>query len=233
MSIPHIRHALVAVFCYGLFFLPGTSLGQTVDLMAASVEDYLRIQTQGLPGKITYSLLPLDPRTQLSPCNAFQPFLPHGSKLWGKTTIGVRCLGPSNWTIYLQAHIKASGHYLVSARPIRSGQIITADDLMVRSGELSALPQSILTEPAQAIGKTAKNSLSVGHPLRSDQFIAPWAVQQGQNVRIISKGAGFTVSSEGKALNNATEGQVVQVRTTHGQTLSGIARGVGIVEISH
>ena len=64
-------------------------------------------------------------------------------------------------------------------------------------------------------------------------MIAPWAVQQGQNVKTISSGAGFSVSSDGKALNNAAEGQVVQVRTNTGQTVSGIARPGGIVEISH
>jgi flagella basal body P-ring formation protein FlgA len=52
-------------------------------------------------------------------------------------------------------------------------------------------------------------------------------------VRITAKGPGFSVSSEGKALNNATEGQVVQVRTSSGQTVSGIARPSGIVEITN
>jgi flagella basal body P-ring formation protein FlgA len=39
------------------------------------------------------------------------------------------------------------------------------------------------------------------------------------------------VSSEGKALNNATDGQIAQVRTSSGQTVSGIARTGGIVEV--
>ena len=54
-----------------------------------------------------------------------------------------------------------------------------------------------------------------------------------EDVKTISSGAGFSVSSDGKALNNAAEGQVVQVRTNTGQTVSGIARPGGIVEISH
>jgi flagella basal body P-ring formation protein FlgA len=49
----------------------------------------------------------------------------------------------------------------------------------------------------------------------------------------ISNGPGFTVSSSGKALTNALEGQLVQVRTDSGQTVSGIARAGGVVEISH
>lgn len=214
-----------------LFLVPAQAYAQAT--LNSTLEDFLRVQTQGLPGKVSYSINQLDPRTQLAPCNAFEPFVPAGSKLWGKTTIGVRCLGPSTWTIYVQAQISVSGNYLVSARTIPAGYILGATDVVTRSGDLSTLPSSVLTDQAQAVGKTAKGGFAAGQPLRSDQLIAPWAVQQGQNVRTISNGPGFSVSSEGKALNNAVEGQVVQVRTNSGQTLSGIARTGGVVEVSH
>ena len=199
----------------------------------STVEDYLRTQTQGLPGKVTYSIGQLDTRTQLSPCNAFEPFLPAGSKLWGKSTVGVRCLGPSTWTVYLQVTVNVSGNYLISARTMPAGYVISAADVVVRSGDLSTLPANIITDQAQAIGKTVKNGFTAGQPLRNDQLLAPWAVQQGQSVRTISNGPGFSVSSEGKALNNALAGQVVQVRTASGQSVSGIARPGGVVEVSH
>ena len=85
----------------------------------------------------------------------------------------------------------------------------------------------------QAVGRTVRFGIAAGQPLRSDQLIAPWAVQQGQTVKTVSRGGGFNVSSEGRALNNAQEGQVVQVRTPSGQTVSGIARAGGIVEIRY
>ena len=100
-------------------------------------------------------------------------------------------------------------------------------------GDLSKLPSSVLMDPTQAIGKTLKSGLGAGQPLRSDQLAAQWAVQQGQTVRMISRGDGFSVSAEGKALTSAQEGQVVQVRAASGQTVSGIARAGGIVEVTH
>ncbi len=199
----------------------------------STLDDYLRIQTQGLPGKVSYSIGQLDSRTQLTPCNAFDPFLPAGSKLWGKATVGVRCLGPSAWTIYVPVQVTVSGNYLISARTMPAGYVLGAADIVVRSGDLSTLPANVITDQAQAIGKTVKNGFAAGQPLRSDQLIAPWAVQQGQNVKTVSNGPGFSVSSEGKALNNALAGQLVQVRTASGQTVSGIAQAGGIVEVSH
>lgn len=208
------------------------AIAQNASLQNA-IEDFVRTQTQGLPGKVSYIITPVDSRVQLSPCQAFEPFLPQGAKLWGKTNVGVRCLGPSNWTLYVPVQVSVTGNYLVSSRNMPSGTLVTAGDFTVRSGDLSALPNSILTDPGQAVGKTLKNGITSGQPLRSDLLIAPLAVQQGQNVKMVSRGPGFSVSSDGKALNNATEGQIVQVRTASGQTVSGIARSGGIIEISH
>jgi flagella basal body P-ring formation protein FlgA len=41
------------------------------------------------------------------------------------------------------------------------------------------------------------------------------------------------VANEGKALNNAFEGQVAQVRLSSGQVISGVARQDGQVEVNH
>lgn len=217
---------------YVLAALTSNDLNAQTSLSAA-LDHYLRVQTQGLPGKVSYSTSPLDQRTQLEACNAFEPFLPQGSRLWGKTTVGVRCLGPATWTVYVPVQVRISGTYLVTARQLTPGQLLNAADVLTQSGDLGTLPAGVLTDPAQAVGKTIRNGVAAGQPLRGDLLTAPWAVQQGQSVRLLSSGAGFTVSNEGKALNNATEGQIAQVRTSSGQVVSGVARSGGIVEVSY
>lgn len=226
---PSHRFCLWLTGSFLLLALPTPSCAQNT--LADALDYYLRTQTQGLPGKVSYSAGQIDSRTQLAPCSAFEPFLPTGSRLWGKTTVGVRCLAPSTWTIYIPVHVKVAGNYLLSARPLAAGQILGQSDIVNRSGDLSSLPTTIITDQAQAIGKTVKNGIAAGQPLRSDALISPWAVQQGQSVKLLSKGAGFSVSSEGKALNNAADGQIAQVRTASGLTVSGIARPGGIVEL--
>lgn len=220
--------------CLAILFLLATPLSsQAQESLAATLDHYLRIQTRGLPGQVTYSIGHIDSRTQLRPCSSFEPFLPTGSRLWGKSTVGVRCLAPSAWTVYVPVQVKISGNYLIAARQVTAGQALVAEDIVIRSGDLSSFPANIVTDQAQALGKTAKNRIAAGQPLRSDFLIAPWAVQQGQSVKLVSKGSGFSVSSEGKALNNASDGQVAQVRTSSGQTVSGIARPGGMVEVTY
>lgn len=199
--------------------------------LATVVQQYLRVQTQGLPGRVETSIGQLDPRTQLSPCSAMEPFTPPGNRLWGKTMVGVRCLGPANWTIYVPVNVRVNGSYVVTSRPLSAGQIVGEEDLSTRQGDLASLPTGVVTAPSQAIGKSLKNSLGGGQPLRADALLSPPVVLQGQDVRLIYKGSGFAVSNEGKALNNAADGQVARARTGNGQTVSGIARPGGIIEI--
>lgn len=202
------------------------------DLVGATVDQFLKTQTKGLPGRVSSSVGALDPRTQLGPCTAMEPFVPSGSRLWGKSTVGVRCLGPSKWTIYVPVQINVFGTYVVAARSLSPGLPLGSDDLQLREGDLTALPTSVLTDPAQGLGKTLKIAIGNGQPLRGDLLVSPPVVQQGQVVRLVAQGAGYSVSNEGRALGNAAEGQIVQARTASGQVVSGIARRGGVVEIA-
>jgi flagella basal body P-ring formation protein FlgA len=201
------------------------------DLVLDTAERHARLQTQGLPGKVSIRVGRLDV-SRLPPCTAHEAYTPQGSRMLGKTTIGVRCLGPNVWNVLVPIEISVTGSYVTTARAILAGKAIQNEDLHVLSGDISNLPTGVVADPANALGKTLRNSLAAGQLLRSDQLISPLAIRQGQSVRIISKGPGFSVSGEGKALTNAAEGQNVQVRTTSGQTVSGTAHSDGSVEIS-
>lgn len=197
------------------------------------VEEFLRVQTKGLPGQASFSVGTIDPNNNLAPCPALEPFLPAGARAWGRTNLGVRCQTEAGWTIYVPVQVKVIGEYFVTAKPLARGQVVGSADLMKRSGDLAELPAGVVTEPAQAVGRTLTASVQSGQILRSDLLRAQFSVQQGQSVKVVSKGAGFQVATEGRALNNASDGQVVQVRTGSGQTVSGIARPGGIVEIAY
>lgn len=216
-----------------LLLMLATALGKAAetDVVLDTAERYARQQTQGMPGKVQIKMGSLDV-TRLPPCTAHEAFSPSGTRLSGKTHVGVRCLGPAIWSVLVPVHIAVTGSYLTTSRPLAAGQTISAGDLVVSTGDLSNMPTGILGDPQAAIGKTLRNSLGAGQPLRSDQLVAPLVIRQGQTVRVVSAGPGFAVSSEGKAMNNAAEGQIAQIRMGSGQTVSGVAKADGSVEIS-
>ncbi|WP_136416163.1 flagellar basal body P-ring formation chaperone FlgA [Herbaspirillum sp. ST 5-3] len=210
-----------------------TAPRQDPTVLRQGVQEFLRVQTTGLPGQVKINVGQIDNRTHLPACAALETFLPKGSRLWGKTTIGIRCTAPSPWTIYVSANVQVLSEYLVTAAPVAQGQVISQNEVAKVKGDLTTLPPGIITDTSQAVGRTAAVSLTAGTPLRSDSLRSQQAVQQGQTVRLVSAGPGFTVSAEARALNNAAEGQVAQARTTSGQVVSGIAKAGGVVEVSY
>ena len=196
------------------------------------VEQFLQTQTAGLPGKVTVTVGQVDPRMSLASCPDPQPFQQPGARAWGKITVGVRCTAPI-WTVYIQAQVNVIAEYVAAAVPLAQGQPIDASQLAMVKGDLAGLPSGIVTDMAQAVGRSPTVSLPAGTPLRSDNLKSQPVIMANQTVRVISNGAGFSVSAEGKALRNAAEGQVVQVRTPSGAILSGTARAGGIVEVAN
>jgi flagella basal body P-ring formation protein FlgA len=196
-----------------------------------AIEDYLRVQTNGLPGEVTFNVGAIDPRLALSPCGALDVFTPPGTRLWGTSSVGVRCTAPQPWTIYVGVTVRVKGAYLAAARAIAGGQALTQNDLAVMQGDLTQMPAGVVTDPSQAVGKTTAAPLAAGQPLRADLLRTPFAIQQGQMVKVYSSGPGFRVSAEGRALVNASPGQVAQVRGAGGQTVTGVARDDGSVEV--
>ena len=194
-------------------------------------EQYLQTQSAGLPGKVTIKVGAVDPRLALAACPAPEAFQQPGARPWGKTTVGVRCTAPA-WSVFLQAQVTVIADYVTAAVPLAQGQAITAGQLTTMQGDIAAMPNGIVTDMAQAIGRTPIVSLPAGAPLRLDSLKSKPVVQQNQAVRIVSRGENFSVSGEGKAIGNAGEGQVVQVRTPRGAIISGTAREGGVVEVA-
>lgn len=226
-----MKRFLFLLFCQAVLLPPPAVAA--ADPVIDVVERHAQLQTQGLPGKVTITVGSLDPRTRLPPCSAHEAFTPPGARLWGKTHVGVRCLGPNVWSILVPVRISVAGPYVRTARPLTAGQVLQPGDLLTAAGDLTVQPAGVVSDPASAIGKTLKFSLAAGQALRADQLLAPMVIRQGQTVRLISRGPGFSVSSEGKAINNAAEGQVAQIRLPSGQVVSGVAKADGTAEIAN
>ncbi len=206
---------------------------------AAAIQDHAQIknvaaafvqqQSAALSGKVTFKVDEIDPRIALPACARLEAFLPVGSKLIGKTSIGVRCMEKNGWNIFVPVQVKLSLNLLVSARQLPLGHLLQAQDLASQTTE--ATQTEGLTDPNQVLGKVLRYSISAGQVLREDMLRLPFSVIQGQIVQLLVQGDGFSIRSEGAALSNASDGQAVQVRNGSGRVVGGIARVNGIVEI--
>ncbi|HYS68558.1 MAG TPA: flagellar basal body P-ring formation chaperone FlgA [Paraburkholderia sp.] len=207
--------------------LPGQ---QDPEAIRSAALAFLQQQSAGLPGKVEITVAPAFPRG-LAACTMIEPFMPSGARLWGRMTVGVRCAGEKPWTIYLQARISLRATYYLAARAMAPGEVLSAADLVARDGDLTGLPQAIVTDPSQAVGSVTLTRVAAGMPLRRDMLKSASTVSIGQTVRVVAAGEGFAISAEGSAMSNASPGQQVRVKTANGQIISGIVKDGSTVEI--
>lgn len=214
----------------GLVCAPALAAMQDHAALRATAETFVRAQTQSIPGQVSLTVHDLDARTRLPACADLQAFLPPGARLMGKTSVGVRCNGTPEWRVFLQAEIRIRAERLVIARPLPQGHLLTAADFTVQPGELEQ--PGILTEAAQAEGRTLKFALGAGQVLRQDMLRPQYVVRQGQAVKMVVRGAGYTVSGSGTALNDAERGGALRVKAASGQVIATTAGEDGSAEVS-
>ena len=73
----------------------------------------------------------LDSRLKLAPCGNVEPYLPPGTKLWGRTRVGLRCVdGLSRWNVSLPVTVNAYGTAWVIKGQVALGATLTEDDVV-------------------------------------------------------------------------------------------------------
>ncbi len=204
---------------------------QSLPEIQAAVEAFVEEKTTPQPGEHTVTVSRLDPRLKLAKCDRIEPYLPAGNRLWGNSSIGVRCLAPARWSLYVPVHIRVSNQVLVATRPIASGKPVDPEDVQLQVRDITPFAGSALTALDQVAGKNVVAPVAAGTVLRAEMLRAAQVIRQGQQVKLVAQGTGFRVTSEGQAMGNATAGQVVAVKTRSGQIIKGIAKGEGVVEV--
>ena len=136
--------------------------------LKAAVTAFVQQQTAGLPGKVAFTVDEIDKRIALRACSRIETFLPAGSQLIGRVSIGVRCNEVNGWSIFIPVQIRISRDLIISARPLALGQIVHAEDIARQTTETT---QNVgITDAMQVIGKVLRYSIAAGQVLRNDML---------------------------------------------------------------
>ena len=217
-----------------LCLFPATVFGSAMEDAASLrkiVETFVARQVADLPGQVMTTVGTIDQRLRLPKCINAESFLLPGGRLWGNTTVGVRCQEPSPWTAYLPVTVTVMAPTVVSTKPLQKGQVLTRADVGIQLIDVTQFPVGVVADIEQVLGKTLNGSMAPGQPVRSDMLRSPLLIKSGQTVRLIAQNGAFQVGSEGKALGNAVSGQMVSVRTASGKVVNGVVKEDGSVEV--
>ena len=187
---------------------------------------------QSLPLRMEVHVGKLDARLQLAPCNQVEPYLPVGSKLWGRTRIGLRCIEPGArpWNVFLPVTVQAWGMGWVLNTNVNAGETLDASSASQAEVDWAADTSPVIALPEGWVGQTAARNLMARQTLRQSMVRPAEVFAKGATVKVLAKGAGFVVTSSGKAVNGAGIGETVKVRMDNGRLVSGTVNAQGDVE---
>ena len=190
------------------------------------------VEQQAMPdGEVEIVVGNIDPRLTLAPCARYEPFVPTGARLWGRSTLGVRCVDGAAWTVYVPVQIKVFAPVQVAARPIPRGSTVGPADVRVERLDLTRFPGGVFGADDSIEGKTAVRTVAAGEPLKRDLLRAPRIVEPGDAVRVVYDGPSFALTIDGKALSAAGDGESARVAIANGRVLTGVARPGKVVQV--
>lgn len=173
----------------------------------------------------------IDPRLTRAPCERLDYSVPNNTRLWGRSRVIARCADGSAWSILVPVTVRVFGAALVATRPLAPQTPIHEVDVNIATVELTREAQGVATDVAQLEGRVLTRPVSIGQPIPLAALRSPQAVGQGDPVKVIGQGRGFSVATEAVAITAALDGQPVRVRTESGRVLTGVARMGRVVEV--
>lgn len=228
ISVGGLRRYKVFGILMGVLALAFTTVQANDDTLLQEVHHFLYQQTQALGEEVVIDIRP--PSPHLPPCIQPEPFLPNANQApVGRVSVGVRCGEDSRQVRYLQAQIDIIGNYIVAARDIDRGTLITSEMLSERGGNLGDLSAQALIDENDIVGKIAQRPIRSGSSFLTQYLQAPHLVERGQRVTVIAQGASFRVSREGEALENGALGDRVRVRFDSREIRTARVAGQGVL----
>ncbi len=174
----------------------------------------------------------IDARLHLASCGHTEAFLRAGARLWGRSFVGYRCLQHPGWSISVPVQVRLYGPALVTTQSLPALQPLTATVLRTEEVEVTREPAGVATRADQIEDRVCTRGIDAGQPIPLNMLRTVPAVGQGDAVKLVGSGNGFSISTDAVALATVAAGETVRVRVESGRTVSGIARKGRIVEVS-
>lgn len=233
LKIPPINLPLILV---AIFMLLQAKMGFTQEFQdPASIEQAARrfVLTQaGMDSNnVEITIGSMDSRLRLARCSTpLEAFISPGSgALSGNTSIGIKCNDAKPWKLYIPVKISVYENVITAKSYLKRGTQLTNDDISIQKTDISSLTRGYTTEPQQVIGLVLKQPLAANAVIVPAMLEAQMLVRRGEGVIILAKNEGIEVRMQGKALDDGSNGQIIQVQNLASQRIvegQVISRGV-------
>lgn len=170
-----------------------------------------------------------------------QPYLPiqcktpylrliNNKKVGGKMTLIAECGAKKQ---FIQLNVEVKGNYVAASHAIPAGTLLTDQDIYYEMGRWDRLSETVMRNKEQVIGKIALQPLQANKPIKSTSLRKKPVLTAGQLTRILIRGKGYQIVTQGKALTNAGLNDLIKARvSSSSKVISGLATEEGILVLN-
>jgi flagella basal body P-ring formation protein FlgA len=228
MHAPSFARAVVGVALIAANAAQGAAFRTEPDQIRAAAEAHI----VGLGGGATTvhaTAGRLDPRLNLAPCvGELTPFLPAGATIRPRTVVGVRCEGPSGWSIYVPVTVESDAQVLIARRSLARGVVPSPADLEATLRRVPGLAAQFPATAADIGSRRLRRAVAAGEILAADALAPTLLVDRGQQVTLLAAEAGIAVRAGAVALEAGGFGDRVRARNAaSGRIIEGIVQADG------
>jgi len=120
----------------------------------------------------------------------------------------------------------------VLTRPMRKGDIVSASDIDWQEREMTAGMEQLIFNAEEIIGKTPRQAVRAGVPLRGFDLAQPVVIARGSQVTMIYENGRMHLSTQGRALGDGAVGDSLRVvNLSSSRTVEGRVEADGTVRI--
>jgi flagellar basal body P-ring formation protein FlgA len=208
---------------------------ESLAVIRSTAEAYVKSLISSGKGQNTVSVGALDGRLRRAHCPAreLSASLPPGMTLQARSTIGVTCAGPVQWTVYVPVTVESTVDVLVLTHAVNRDARLSASDVTIERRRTAGPGNMFLTSPSELNGRTARRPLAAGTTLAVDMFTADLVVRRGQQVTLLSSGGMIEVRASGRAMADGAEGARIQVQNLSSmRVIEGVVESADLVRIA-
>lgn len=148
----------------------------------------------------------LDPALRLPRCvNGLR------AQVTAAATVEVACSDSSGWRLFVPVKLRRAQSVLTLNRTVAAGSVLSADMLNTETRDLSRVAGASLSNPGDAVGRSARRTLVAGSVLDPGDLVSARLVRRGDAVTLVSHAGSIEVRMAGRALGDAGENERVSV----------------------
>jgi flagella basal body P-ring formation protein FlgA len=133
----------------------------------------------------------------------------------------------------VSGRISITGEAVQAARGIKTGDIITRDDLALVTENNIRFQKDAVTDLTDAIGKRSARQIQAGQVITASMIENPPMIKKGNSVLIKAESPEVLITAHGKVLEDGCMGdQIRVVNISSGKEISAVVTGPGLVEVT-